>query len=189
MVSSATRGISYLVIAVTVVTGVLLGAFTLQRREALRAGASTDSAVLALTAMLDQETGVRGYLYTGDAVFLEPYLSGQTNYDQQRLAVMRATAGAAASARLAAQEDVAAISWEKWAAEVVAARGLSSAPPVDAVDQELLGKQHMDSFRTYNTALRASLDHRRDALLRRTGFISTTAVVVLAALLVLAGYV
>ncbi len=188
-VSSPTRGIAYLLIAVTVVTGVLLGAFTLQRREALSAGASTDSAVLALTAMLDQETGVRGYLYTGDAVFLEPYLSGQANYEQQRLAVTRATAGNAASARLASQEDVAAISWEKWAAEVVAARGLSSAPPVDAVDQALLGKQQMDSFRTFNTALRARLDQRRDALLRRTGFISTTVVVALAAVLVLAGYV
>jgi diguanylate cyclase (GGDEF)-like protein len=188
-VSSATRGISYLLIAVTVVTGVLLGAFTVQRREALSAGASTDSAVLALTAMLDQETGVRGYLYTGDAVFLEPYLSGQTNYEQQRLAVTRATAGDAASARLASQEDSAAASWEKWAAEVVAARGSNSAPPVDVVDQELLGKQQMDSFRTYNSALRASLDQRRNALLRRTGFISTSVVVALAALLVLAGYV
>jgi CHASE3 domain sensor protein len=79
-VSSATRRICYLVIAVTVVTAVLLAAFTLQRREVHSAGASADSAVLALTAMLDQETGVRGYLYTGDAVFLEPYLSGQTNY-------------------------------------------------------------------------------------------------------------
>jgi diguanylate cyclase (GGDEF)-like protein len=188
-VSSATRGIAYLLIAVTVVTGVLLGAFTLQRREALSAGASTDSAVLALTAMLDQETGVRGYLYTGDAVFLEPYLSGQANYEQQRLAVTRATAGDAVSARLASQEDVAAMSWGKWAAEVVAARGLSSAPPVDAVDQALVGKQQMDSFRTSNSALRARLDQRRDALLRRTGFISTTVVVVLAALLVLVGYV
>ena len=31
-----------------------------------------------LTAMLDQETGLRGYALTGDKEFLEPYESGWT---------------------------------------------------------------------------------------------------------------
>ena len=30
-----------------------------------------------LTAMLDQETGLRGYALTGDKAFLEPYELGQ----------------------------------------------------------------------------------------------------------------
>jgi diguanylate cyclase (GGDEF)-like protein len=185
----AARGISYLMIAVTVVTGVLLGAFTVQRREALNAGASSDSAVLALTAMLDQETGVRGYLYTGDSVFLEPYISGQANYAQQRLVVTRAAKGNATTVRLAAQEDAAAIGWEKWASAVVAARGVSSVTPSDAVQQQISGKQQMDSFRASNAALRLSLDQRRDALLRRTGFMWTAIVVTLAALFALFGFV
>jgi diguanylate cyclase (GGDEF)-like protein len=188
-VSSAARGISYLLIAVTVVTGVLLGAFTLQRREALSAGASSDSAVLALTAMLDQETGFRGYLYTGDVVFLQPYLSGQASYAQQRVLVTRASAGNPTRAGLASQEDAAAASWENWANAVVEARGLTSVAPVDATQDQLRGKQLMDNFRASNTALRTSLDQRRNALLRRTGFIWTAVVVTLAGIFALFGFV
>jgi diguanylate cyclase (GGDEF)-like protein len=188
-VSSAQRGISYLLIAVTVVTAVLLGAFTLQRSEALRAGDNSDSAVLALTAMLDQETGVRGYLYTGDAVFLQPYLSGQANYAAQRVLVTQAAAGDKTTARLAAQEDATALGWEKWASAVVAARGISTITPVDATQEQLDGKQQMDSFRVSNAALRVSLDTRRNALLRRTGFIWTAVVVALASVFAVFGFV
>ena len=189
LVSSAARGVSYLLIAVTVMTGVLLGAFTLQRSEALRAGASSDTAVLALTAMLDQETGVRGFLYSGDPVFLQPYLSGQASYAQQNVLVAQAAAGDATTARLAAQEDASAIAWEKWASAVVTARGASSAPPPDAVQDQLVGKQRMDDFRTANSALRASLDQRRNALLRRTGLIWTAIVVTLGGVFALVAFV
>jgi diguanylate cyclase (GGDEF)-like protein len=185
----AARGISYLLIAVTVVTAVLLGAFALQRREALSAGARSDSAVLALTAMLDQETGVRGYLYTGDAVFLEPYLSGQANYAQQGPLVARAAADDPTSARLAAQEDAEVTAWQKWASAVVAARAVSSVAPVDATQDQVLGKQLMDSFRASNAALRVRLNQRRNALLRRTGFIWTAIVVALGGMLALFGFV
>jgi diguanylate cyclase (GGDEF)-like protein len=188
-VSYAARGVSYVLIAVTVVTGVLLGAFTLQRREALSAGASSDSAVLALTSMLDEETGVRGYLYTGNAVFLEPYLNGQASYAQQRLQVASTAKGDATTVRLATQEDATAISWEKWASAVVAARGATDVEPVDVVQQQITGKELMDSFRASNAALRTSLNQRRNALLRRTGFIWTAIVVTLAALFALFGFI
>jgi diguanylate cyclase (GGDEF)-like protein len=188
-VSSAARGVSYLLVAVAVVTAVLLGAFTLQRSEALRAGASSNSAVLALTALLDQETGVRGYLYTGDAVFLQPYLSGQASYAQQSLLVTRASAGNATTVRLAAQEDAIAVGWEKWASAVVAARSLDSVTPLDATQGQLAGKQQMDNFRAANSALRASLNDRRNALLRRTGFIWTAIVVAVAGVFALFGFV
>jgi diguanylate cyclase (GGDEF)-like protein len=188
-VSYAARGISYLLIAVTAVTAVLLGAFTLQRREALSAAAGSDSAVLVLTAMLDQETGVRGYLYTGDAVFLQPYLSGQASYAQQSVLVTRAAAGDATAAQLASQEDAKAIGWEKWANAVVEARGISSLTPLDATQDQLLGKQQMDGFRASNAALRASLNQRRNALLRRTGFMWTAVVVTLAGAFALFGFV
>ncbi|HEY0871260.1 MAG TPA: diguanylate cyclase [Acidothermaceae bacterium] len=186
--SYAARGISYLVIAVTVVTAVLLAAFTVQRREALTAGTNSDSAVLALTAMLDQETGVRGFLYTGDPVFLEPYLAGQADYAMQRLLVVKAARGDATSTRLAALEDSSANTWQQWATAVVAGRSASAIPPGNAVQEEVFGKQQMDDFRASNTALRTSLDRRRDALLRKTGFVSTGIVIGLGAIFVLLGY-
>jgi diguanylate cyclase (GGDEF)-like protein len=188
-VSPVARGVSYLLTAVIIVTGVLLGAFTLQRSEALRAGANSDSAVLALTAMLDQETGVRGYLYTGEVVFLQPYVSGQANYAAQRTRVTRAATGDSTTLRLAAQEDATALGWEKWASAVIAARAASNVVPADATQQQLSGKQQMDSFRASNAALRTSLDQRRNALLRRTGFLWTAIVVALAAVFAVFGFV
>src|SRR4051794_21861404 len=40
----------------------------------------TVDAVMA--SMVDQETGVRGYLISGDNKFLEPYRNGRANYEQ-----------------------------------------------------------------------------------------------------------
>jgi CHASE3 domain sensor protein len=45
-----------------------------------------------LTAMLDQETGLRGYALTADQDFLEPYGHGKENFER---ALRQAVAGAA----------------------------------------------------------------------------------------------
>jgi diguanylate cyclase (GGDEF)-like protein len=50
-----------------------------QMRQATDAGFATDD---AFTALVDQETGVRGYVATGNPLFLAPYRSGRTRYDR-----------------------------------------------------------------------------------------------------------
>jgi diguanylate cyclase (GGDEF)-like protein len=187
-VPGSRRPLAYLLVAVFVVTVALLGAFELQRRVALKAAANSDIAVTALTAMLDQETGVRGYLYTGQEEFLEPYVSGKAAYAQDGPLVTNAAAGDPTSVRLAAAEDTSARAWQTYAAAVVAARGASAVTPTNATAQEVYGKQQMDSFRESNTALRTRLDERRDSYLSKNGIVSTAVVVVLAAVFAIIGF-
>jgi diguanylate cyclase (GGDEF)-like protein len=177
-----------LLVAVIVVTAALLSAFELQRRSAVRAGTSTQTAVVALTAMLDQETGVRGFLYTGEEDYLEPYISGRSAYQQDRRLIRALAAGDAQSVRLAAAEDAAAVNWGKYAEAAISARRQSIAPRPYEAEQSAYGKQQMDRFRSANADLRTRLDERRDGSLRRTGVLWTVAVVILAGLFALFGY-
>jgi diguanylate cyclase (GGDEF)-like protein len=187
-VSRPGRPLAYLLLAVVVVTVALLSAFGLQRQETVRAGASTETAVLALTAMLDQETGVRGFLYTGDEDFLEPYIRGRSDYQKDRRLVRQLAAGDARSVRLATTEDSAAANWGKYAAAAVSARRQSIAPRPYEIEEAADSKAQMDRFRSANADLRNRLDQRRDASLRRTGILWTAAVVTLAGLFALFGY-
>jgi diguanylate cyclase (GGDEF)-like protein len=184
--SASRRSITYLVLAVAVVAATLMFAFQVQRNAAVRAAGRTESAQAALTAMLDQETGMRGFLYTGQEEFLEPYISGQIRYSQARILVKAAAVGDAASVKLAAEEDATARIWQTYAAKTIAARsrGAITAPEIALA---LTGKHEMDRFRAFNTALLGRLDERRDATLRETSIVSAGAVVALTGLLALFG--
>jgi diguanylate cyclase (GGDEF)-like protein len=187
-VSRAARPLAYLLVAVAVVTVALLGAFEVQRESAVRAGAKTETAVVALTAMLDQETGLRGFLYTGEEDYLDPYIAGQSAYQLDRRMVTQAASGDARSERLASVEDSAARNWAKYAEAAVSARRQSSAPRPYEATESLNGKRQMDLFRSTNSQLRVRLDQRRDSSLRRTGILWTAGVVVIAGLFAMFGY-
>jgi len=171
------RSAGYLALPVAVLTGLLLAALQVQRDVAVRAAARTESAVDALTAMLDQETGLRGFMYTGQEVFLQPYIAGQAAYTVARTAVIRSAAGDQTSVRLAAAEDSAARTWQSAAAKTVATRRAGIAVTQAAIDQALTAKAQMDRFRSVNSSLRDRLNYRRDATLREASIISTLAVV------------
>jgi len=188
-VTHSRRSIGYLLAAVLLVAASLLYAFQRQRAEAVQAADRTQSAVTALTAMLDQETGMRGYLYSGHEEFLEPYNSGQASYAQARLDVAAATHGDPESSRLAAAEDAVAHNWQIEAAQAIDARRqitTAQASPV-AIAQAVQRKTLMDHFRQINSQLRIRLDERRDATLRASGELATAIVVLLAGLFALLG--
>lgn len=136
--------------------------------------------------MLDQETGVRGFLYTGEEQFLEPYLSGRATYEQARIEVIRASAGDPESTSLASAEDSAARRWQAYAEQTIQRRRANTAAHVQ-VAQAQQGKKEMDQFRALNAEVRNRLAIRRDASLRRSALWSTAVVVVLAALFGLFG--
>ncbi|MCW2541390.1 MAG: diguanylate cyclase [Frankiales bacterium] len=187
--SNLRRPLSYLLIAVTVVAAVLVFAFQVQRRAAVTAARQTESAVAELTAMLDQETGMRGFLLNnGGEDFLAPYLSGQGAYAQARIEVGRDAAGDRTSMRLATAEEAAARAWQDLAADRIAARRRGSPDSQTTAAQAGLGKQLMDQFRSLNAQLRTRLDQRRDATLRLISTVSTIAVVGLATLFGLVGF-
>jgi diguanylate cyclase (GGDEF)-like protein len=184
--SGSHRPFGYLLLAVVVVAAALVFGFQVQSNAAVRAAGRTQSAEAALVAMLDQETGMRGFLYTGQKVFLQPYVSGQADYKADRVLVTTAAAGDPTSVKLAAAEDTVARTWQAYAAKIIATRG-SGAITKNDIALALTGKQAMDRFRAFNAALLARLDQRRDATLRETSFVSAAAVMVLTGLLALLG--
>jgi CHASE3 domain sensor protein len=188
-VTQSRRSIGYLLLAILVVTVTLLFAFQRQRAAAVSAAGRTESAVSALTAMLDQETGMRGFLYTGQEEFLQPYLNGRSAYEQARLQVMAAATGDHTSEQLATAEDEAARGWQTYAERTIAARRITATAPqtAPAVSQALAGKKQMDLFRSLNGQLRTRLNQRRDASLRSSGLVSVAVVVFLAAFFALLG--
>ncbi|MHB8589700.1 MAG: response regulator [Candidatus Dormibacteraceae bacterium] len=107
-----------------------------------------------LTGMLNQETGVRGLLSTGEQQFLEPYRLGQTQVTQAE-SRLDTDVGPAERSHLRSEED-AATAWQAWADARVAAMGLGGTPMVDQ-NQAAVGKQLFDAFRATAGALDAQI--------------------------------
>ncbi|WP_406089615.1 CHASE3 domain-containing protein [Streptomyces sp. NBC_01013] len=113
-------------------------------------------------ALLDQETGVRGYALTGDASFLEPYAAGKRN-EQTRLAQVRSAMGddgpyandleriATASAR-----------WRGQHAEPLIAAVRRDGPEAHSSSRTAGSKAAFDTLRRLYTAQQSRLDAARD---------------------------
>jgi signal transduction histidine kinase/DNA-binding response OmpR family regulator len=184
-VASIRRSVGYFVVAVAVLAAAVLYSLEAQRDVAVSAARRDATAVSALTAMLDQETGLRGYLDTGRALFLQPYASGRATYAKDRQEIAHDAAGDAISMRLASEEDAVDRAWQTFAASSISAyrHGSTSAP--GQLQKALYGKQLMDRFRSFNTSLLARFNQRRDASLSSASTTYTVAVLVLAALFAL----
>jgi diguanylate cyclase (GGDEF)-like protein len=68
-------------VAVLVVCAAVWAVAETQRETAERVFDKSGAANRMLTAMLDQETGLRGYAISRDELFLEPYVRGAANFD------------------------------------------------------------------------------------------------------------
>src|SRR5689334_16195399 len=107
----------------------------------------TVDAVMA--SMVDQETGVRGYLVSGDNKFLEPYRNGRANYEQDFAKIKQLTSdNPAQQERLDALNRAA----ETWRADV-AEREIALMGVAETRDQARstmasgAGKASMDAIR------------------------------------------
>jgi methyl-accepting chemotaxis protein len=104
----------------------------------------------SLKGMINQETGVRGYLISGDRQFLEPYLAGIEQFDSAFANTKALTAdNAAQQARLEQLHEL-AMTWRNEVAEVEI-RLMSdpaSREQARAMESAGAGKQSMDAFRS-----------------------------------------
>ncbi|MEU9205663.1 CHASE3 domain-containing protein [Streptomyces sp. NPDC048332] len=113
-------------------------------------------------ALLDQETGVRGYALTGDPSFLQPYASGRRD-EQRRLARVRDAMGADGPYdrdldRIAA----ASAQWRKVHAEPLIASVRRDGPEGRSSDTTARSKAAFDTLRQLYTTQQAHLDTARD---------------------------
>ncbi|MGA1856445.1 CHASE3 domain-containing protein [Azospirillum sp. 11R-A] len=103
----------------------------------------------AMTAMVDQETGLRGYLVSGDPAFLQPYRSGAQAFDRALAEVKSLTAdNPQQQARLEELRRHAA-TWRETVAdkEIALMSKADTREEARAMEAKALGKSAMDSIR------------------------------------------
>jgi methyl-accepting chemotaxis protein len=109
-------------------------------------------------AMVDQETGVRGYLLAGDPLFLEPFEAGRKAYSEAFAELKRLTAdNAQQQARIAALGEAAA-GWQTKiaAAEIQAMKNPATVEQARGMEVSSAGKTYMDKVRARLTEIEAA---------------------------------
>ncbi|MFF2959134.1 ATP-binding protein [Streptomyces sp. NPDC057963] len=113
-------------------------------------------------ALLDQETGVRGFALTGDSVFLRPYEAGMRD-EQLRMARVRALVGDEQPfARDLDRIAAAAREWRSRHAEPLVAAVRRDGPASESSAPIRRSKNEFDTLRRLYTAQQAHLDVARD---------------------------
>jgi sigma-B regulation protein RsbU (phosphoserine phosphatase) len=153
------------IIALFIVVAVLVGANLLalrndmnaDQRRAVPALLATDR---LLTALVDQETGVRGYLLGHNSNLLEPYNTGQDEQASQELRLHDLLVRDATGRRHLNQLDDAVSNWQVWASEALSAAEQAPALPLDVQQREAnRSKALFDTIRTRQAALASYLQN------------------------------
>jgi diguanylate cyclase (GGDEF)-like protein len=148
-------------LAAAILAATMWGASSVQRDTASAAAERIGVAESMLTAMLDQETGIRGFLLTGDTDFLEPYAAGNEHYVQADEKLARLLAGDATSLAILRRESRLADRWRADSRTVLTAR--VPRPRRFDIGPADRRKALMDAFRDAHGRLVARLKTRRDA--------------------------
>jgi diguanylate cyclase (GGDEF)-like protein len=152
-----TRGIVLTAIAV-IAAAVWLGGQAQQNASQAGAEEVARSQEL-LTARLDMETGLRGFLLTGDEGFLEPYRTGFTEYEEAAERALEAADTDEDRALLAQQQRLT----DRWLA--LAEQGIEARRDGQVTAEQALEsrKELMDRFRGANTRFTELSEERRAA--------------------------
>ena len=142
-------------------------------QEATEAREHSDQVIRGLdafrAAMLNQETGLRGYLITGRESSLEPYQAGRRALDEA-VSRLRTLVGTDADRiRMLADAVTAARSWQSDVAEAAIRRAADPATRADAgrVEAEGRGKQLFDRLRSELASIEGLEEAARADLTRR----------------------
>ncbi|WP_284246811.1 CHASE3 domain-containing protein, partial [Methylobacterium haplocladii] len=109
------------------------------------------------TAMLNQETGLRGYLITGRRTSLDPYLSGRSALDETVNRLSALIGHDAELSRMLADASSAARSWQTDIGEAAIriAADPATRPEAVRIEADGSGKQLFDTFRGKIAAIEA----------------------------------
>ncbi|MFD0025228.1 CHASE3 domain-containing protein [Streptomyces sp. NPDC058382] len=113
-------------------------------------------------ALLDQETGIRGYALTGDASFLQPYTTGKRDEERRLARVRSAMGGEDPYARDLDRIAAAAAQWRKVHAEPLIAAVRRDGPEGRASTRNAGSKAAFDTLRHLYGAQQSHLDVARD---------------------------
>jgi diguanylate cyclase (GGDEF)-like protein len=159
-----TRAMALLLAAAVTISAATWLAVSGQRDAATRLIGQDQVAGDLLTAMLDEETGLRGYSETHERVFLGPYLQGTAQYTAALHRARRLIgAGSPRLGRLLRAQAAQAQRWQKDADDLMAQVAVTrrAVPPVRLRHSKLL----MDRYRTVHRALRDAVRRAGDSAL------------------------
>ncbi|NUR07480.1 MAG: SpoIIE family protein phosphatase [Nocardioidaceae bacterium] len=124
--------------------------------------AAVDSRAL-LVSLIDQETGQRGYVLTGDLTFLDPYREGRRDFALQLAEMRRKFRGDSEMQRALDAVQRSATRWHRVGAEPeIEARSSGDAALARQLVRAGLGKRAFDDVRDRVSALQAIIDHRTE---------------------------
>jgi diguanylate cyclase (GGDEF)-like protein len=176
-------------LGVAIVAAAVFAVGERQRRAVDRSFQQSEGVHGMLTAMLDQETGLRGYLQTGDDAFLEPYTTGKEMFGQELRQIRRngTELDAAAHAYIDRLERLGGI-WTDEADKAIYKAHLTHSTKMPLKDA-LRRKAIMDEFRGANSNLERSVEAARRAALKSDQRLSVGLVITLAFLFAVGGWV
>jgi len=143
--------------------------FVKTRPDARRYTAAGDAARTAHAAMIDQETGVRGFLLSGQRQYLAPYLNGKDALRRAETTLVDEVGSDRGLARLAIDRRLAEQAWfDQWATPAVTGeQGGRDSPELAAFVAR--GKALFDAYRVKQARLIGVVDARRDTAISREG--------------------
>jgi diguanylate cyclase (GGDEF)-like protein len=184
MASMSVRRVTLLAtIAVALIACAAYGAGQLERDSAVTSAQRMQQSQDLLTAMLDEETGARGYFETGRRAFLAPWYRGETKFAGAVTGSRRLDAG---DPQLGGNLDVQVAVADAWHAAVsteIERQLAGGGRP--RVDQALADKSLFDRFRGTNAAYLMRLVDRRDSSLATANWLAAGLIGVLTIVLML----
>ncbi|EAS66096.1 methyl-accepting chemotaxis protein [Photobacterium angustum] len=105
-----------------------------------------------VSAMIDQETGLRGFAIGGQTEYLEPYVSGKENFEKDLNIVRQLTSDNPTQQRRFDKVENVAMNWQKYAEKIIKLRkdiksGENAAIEIDELLASGMGKKLMDQIR------------------------------------------
>src|ERR671934_2976818 len=97
--------------------------------------------------MVDEETGLRGYLLTHDARFLAPYTTARRTLPTLRAGSARLGAAVPGVQPLLASMTQRAVAWERWAHHLLAHPPAGPSASAAAIAQQRAGERLFDAYR------------------------------------------
>lgn len=161
------------ILAVTALLGlVILAVFIYMlgvvRPDRIRYQNADRSLQLAHAALIDEETGLRGFLLTGDSQFLQPYNQGVSAVRDEDVALNRYLGSDPSASSLLLGMRVAQQAWQSEWTNVVFS-GLAPTGPKASAAFLAEGKSLFDAYRTQETALDSRISSRSSSLDHRGG--------------------
>jgi diguanylate cyclase (GGDEF)-like protein len=180
LVSSRRVG-AVLVVPVVLLAGAVFATANLQRNAALLGAHEQVASQGLLTAMLDQETGARGFFQTGQKEFLAPWVQGRGAFEANLEELRSLVSGDTELERSLADQAQRAVAWHAETQTSIGVLERTGRPPSAAL--AVHGKSVMDGFRAAHAAFDMALSQRRSQSLSTATAVSVAVAVALAALL------